>query len=185
MMSQRLEDAAMTTRARLIRSMLVLPLALLLAGCWTSERPLIDTSRAAQLPIQGTYRSEDPAETDTIRVTESGDGGYMFDDGDGGRPWFFAALRDRWVIAQWQMGKPGEKGGDGFLYMLMQVGDDRLTMHGVPCDESLDGIAGIERKDTTCTFTSFAAIEQAARKTIGDIESGKIKDGTTVMLRQR
>lgn len=165
----------------LARTLLLLPFVLLLAACWESEHPLIDAGHAARLSIEGSYRSPDPAETETIRVTAAGDGGYLFDDGKDTQRVILAQLGGGWAIAQWQLEKAGD---DGRLYTLMRLGDDRLTMHDGPCDESLDGIAGIERKSTTCTFRTFAALSRAASKAIRDIESGKVDDDPAVLLRQ-
>jgi hypothetical protein len=163
------------------RALLLLPFVLLLAACWESEHPLIDPDHAARLPIEGTYHSPNPAEAETIRVTSSGDGSYLFDDGKDTQRVVLARLGGGWAIAQWQLEKAGE---DGRLYTLMRLGDDRLTMHDGPCDASLDGIAGIERKNTTCAFSTFVALDRAARRTIRNIESGKEDDDPAVLLRQ-
>jgi hypothetical protein len=165
----------------LARTLLLLPLVLLLAACWESEHPLIDASHAARLPIEGTYRSPDPAEVDTIRVTSAADGGYLFDDGKDTQRVLLAQLGGGWALAQWQIEKAG---GDERFYTLIRLGDDRLTMHYGPCDESLDGIAGIERKSTTCTFSTFAALSRVASNTVRDLESGKADDDAAVLLRK-
>jgi hypothetical protein len=180
MKRRRREKGVMMRLPLPVRALPMLPLALVLAGCWMSEHALIGPAQASRLPIEGTYRSPDPAETERLRIVAARDGGYLFEDGKESQRVYLAGLGKGWAIVQSPLGKSG----DERLYTLIELGADRLTMHDAPCDAGFDGIAGMEREETTCTFESFAALEQAARRAVGLIESGKVKEEPAVMLRQ-
>lgn len=170
-----------------LRAFGLLPLLCLLAGCWQSERPLIDGRRAARPPIAGTYHSADPKEQGDgpMRITLGADGGFVFDQGHDKEKIraFLAPLRGDWFILQWMVEKPGSR-PEGSLYQLLRVGEGRLELYDAPCDDELGHIAGMTRENTTCTFARFDALREAARRALGRIQADKGGDEPAVLIRE-
>lgn len=169
-----------------LRLAVTMPLLWLLAACWASEHPLIDRSHAARPPIEGTYRSADPKERDagTMRIAAGGDGGFVLDDGVDKQRLFLAQLREGWFLVQWQKLETTANRADGAcLYSLMRVDADSLEVHGSPCDAALDGIAGIQREGSTCTFATLAAARRAALEALRRIDAGEPAEEPAVLLR--
>lgn len=170
-----------------LRALAVVPLCWLLAACWTSEHPLIDARHAARPPIAGVYHSADPEERDegAIRVTATGDGGFLFDGEDDKQRVFLARLRGDWFILQWQMiDKSSGKAEEECLYSLLHATKGRLEVHGSPCDARLDGITGMKREGSTCTFGTLTALRRVALNALQRIEAGEPGEEPAVMVRE-
>lgn len=168
-----------------LRALGLLPLLCMLAACWQSDRTLIDAAHAVTPPIAGTYRPADPEEQgkESMQISAGGDGAFVFDQGKDRQRVSLAQLRGDWFIMQWQPIKDGAP-FEGGLYMLLRLGKGRLEVHDAPCDAGFDDIAGMKRENTTCTFTTFRALRQAAERTLGRIEAGRSEGEPAVLIRQ-
>jgi hypothetical protein len=168
------------------RLAVTMPLLWLLAACWASEHPLIDGAHAARPPIEGTYRSADPKERDagTMRITAGSDGGFVLDDGVDKQRLYLAQLREGWFLVQWQkLETNASRVGGACLYSLMRIAADSLVVHGSPCDAGFDGIAGIKREGSTCTFATLAAARRAALEALRRIDAGEPAEEPAVLVR--
>jgi hypothetical protein len=131
--------------ARRLRNALLLTLAVgVLAGCFRSDKPLIDTGQAAFPFEELTVKTED-GETAILRKSAEG---YVFTDPDkpdkpGGPPILLHKVAEHSYVAQ-------EAGEDGrSLYLFARRDGDKITVRAIcrALDEAMLTRLGIEREN--------------------------------------
>ena len=152
----------------------ILPLLLLaLAGCWYSEKPLIDAGNASAIPFAGKY--VDPENENTaMEIAAAPDRGYDLIATNSTLHAYFLELGEGWYVYQMKLEKdheeaapPAEGTGEPpmYLYNLMKYSGGSLYIHEPKCNEETAKIRSIEDDGHDgCRISNVKALKKAARQ---------------------
>lgn len=173
----------MTRRLFAMIAAMMLPLAL--GGCWFSPTPLLHAGNASTVPFEGAYRDPDGTEN-AIVIARTGNGAaYTLRQEEVTFDIFFLAVEDEWYAVQMSGPRADEDAGkppsetefnpipeDLALYNLLHLADGELRAYEAVCDESFEGIDGIEVNDLGCAVSNVEGLRGAVRHYAELVEKG-------------
>jgi hypothetical protein len=149
-----------------INAMISAALALLVAGCWTSEAPLMPDSAKDTPPLSGIYsRFEGEVFTGDRYDVSAGSSAYEVEHSEFGKaavPAYFLsfdALVDGLYLAQ-----VTNADGEMEAYRLFRISDDgsEASDMNFACGTPETALPGVETDGTDCQFSNYDSLKKAA-----------------------
>ncbi len=161
---------------RLVRSAATLLACLVLAGCWFSPAPLLNSGNASLIPFAGSYKDPDgKGQAITIGRAEAPNA-YRLSQGDTVFDVFALSVDGEWYVMQMadpvtepqpvdnsseleMTRNPTEIAG----YTLLRWSGGELRAYKNECTERIAAVEGVEETDFGCIFADVDALRDAAR----------------------
>jgi len=160
----------------LSRRAAVLILPLILASCWFSPAPLLNSENASQVPFVGAYKDPDGSENPVMIQGSGEEHSYRLVQEDTGFDVHFMPVDDEWFVMQMAdpvseteavdsssdleiTRNPTEIAG----YVVLRWSAGTLRAYKNECNEHIAAVDGVETTKFGCIFADLEALVQATK----------------------